>query len=237
MIQALFSYLVCLSLFSCVQSNSHAQNEKAQKSGKGQQLVGGRCEGCEAIYESKVPFDALNEIDTLPIFNESGPKLVVSGTVYKSDGKTPAPGVVLYVYQTDQTGRYRVTDAETGWGRRHGSIRGWMKTNTRGQYKFYTIRPASYSKTGPPAHIHTIVKETDKNEYYIDDFHFDDDPFLTAEDRKRFRNQGGNGVLQLKERGGVFYAERNIYLGKNVQDYSTEKRTGGQLGFMIGLLF
>src|SRR5688572_27130373 len=68
--------------------------------------IGGPCEGCEAIYESPVPFEKLNEVDTLPIFSEQGPKLAVSGTVYKSDGKTPAPGVVLYVYQTDQTGRY-----------------------------------------------------------------------------------------------------------------------------------
>lgn len=67
--------------------------------------IGGPCEGCEAIYESPVPFENLNEVDTMPIFNEQGPKLAISGTVYKSDGKTPAPGVVLYVYHTDQIGK------------------------------------------------------------------------------------------------------------------------------------
>ena len=36
--------------------------------------VGGNCEGCEAIYESPVPFAELNAIDTLPDFNESGSK-------------------------------------------------------------------------------------------------------------------------------------------------------------------
>jgi protocatechuate 3,4-dioxygenase beta subunit len=166
MVKFLFSHALWLVLLSCGQTNSQAQKDGAPVEIK----VGGPCEGCEAIYESKVPFDALNEIDTLPDFYEAGPKLVVSGTVYKSDGKTPAPGVVLYVYHTDQTGKYRVTGNETGWGKRHGSIRGWMKTNAQGRYKFYTLRPASYSKEGPPAHIHITIKEPGKTEYWIDDF-------------------------------------------------------------------
>ena len=132
MLQFILSAFVCLSLSCCAQNSAQVKDKKIGKQ------VGGPCEGCEAIYESKVPFEALNEIDTLPIFSEQGPKLVISGTVYKSDGQTPAPGMVLYVYQTDQTGRYRVTDKESGWGRRHGAIRGWMKTNEKGEYKFYT---------------------------------------------------------------------------------------------------
>ena len=196
MLQIILFFFLCGSVTACAQSNTQVKsNSKGQK-------VGGPCEGCEAIYETKVPFEALNEVDTLPIFSEHGPKLVISGTVYKSDGKTPAPGVVLYVYQTDQTGKYRVTGAEEGWGRRHGTIRGWMKTNDKGQYRFYTVRPASYSKTGPPAHIHVTVKEPDKSEYWIDDFHFDDDPFLTPDMRKGQRNRGGDGILKLVEKNG-----------------------------------
>ncbi len=211
-------FFICVIIFSCGQNNSHAQNEKF-KNNSNDQKVGSRCEGCEAIYESKISFDALNEIDTLPIFNEEGPKLIVSGTVYKSDGKTPAPGVVIYVYHTDQQGKYRIIGNETGWGKRHGSIRGWIKTNAKGQYKFYTIRPASYSKTGPPAHIHTIVKEAGKTEYWIDEFLFDDDPFLTTTERNNQHGIGGNGILKTTVKDGVQYAERNIYLGKNVEGY------------------
>lgn len=184
--------------------------------------IGGPCEGCEAIYENTVPFEQMNEVDTLPIFHEQGPKLMVSGTVYRPDGKTPAPGIVLYVYQTDQTGRYRTTGNETGWARRHGTIRGWIKTNEKGEYRFYTIRPAAYSKTGPPAHIHITVKEPDKNEYWIDDFHFDDDPYLTADERQRQANRGGNGILQLVQKNGILYGKRDIVLGKNITDYPKE---------------
>jgi protocatechuate 3,4-dioxygenase beta subunit len=211
-----FPLLFCT--FSCSSQTASSVNDEAIT-----KAVGGPCEGCEAIFENPVPFKALNEIDTLSIFNEQGPKLVVSGTVYKSDGKTPAPDVVLYVYQTDQTGKYRKTGTEKGWGTRHGSIRGWMKTNNKGEYRFYTIRPAPYDKDAPPAHIHVTVKEPDKNEYYIDDFHFDDDPLLTPALRKRQPNRGGDGILKLQERGGVFYGERNIVLGMNVTDYPKEK--------------
>lgn len=230
MLQIILSAFICFSLSSCAQSNVQVKDKKAR------QLVGGPCEGCEAIYESKVPFEELNEVDTLPIFLENGPKLVISGTVYKSDGKTPAPGVVLYVYQTDQTGRYRVTDKESGWGRRHGVIRGWMKTNAKGEYKFFTVRPAAYSKTGPPAHIHVTVKEPDKNEYYIDDFHFDDDPFLTPEMRRQQGARGGDGVLKLHGKNGFFFGQRNITLGKNVTDYPTAS-SRSQTGFLIGMVF
>ena len=218
MAKVIVSILFSVAIFSCAQNDSHAQNEKF-KNNVNDKKVGGGCEGCEAIYESKIPLNALNEVDTLPIFNEEGPKLVVSGTVYKSDGKTPAPGVIIYIYHTDQQGKYRVTGNETGWEKRHGRIRAWMKTNVNGQYKFYTVRPASYSKTGPPAHIHTIVKEPGKTEYWIDDFLFDDDPFLTITEKNNQRGIGGNGILKTTQKGGVQFAERNIYLGKNVDGY------------------
>lgn len=227
----IFSFLLLSAITGCGQGN--LQNKNGQSGIR----VGGRCEGCEAIYENKVPFDAMNETDTLPIFSEQGPKLVVSGVVYKSDGITPAPNVVLYVYQTDQTGKYRVTGNERGWGRRHGSIRGWMKTNERGEYRFYTVRPASYSQTGPPAHIHVFVKEPGKNEYYIDDFLFDDDPTLTNEYRDQQRNRGGNGILKLQEKNGFFYGQRNIYLGRNVADYPVTGKATVVHGITVGMIF
>jgi protocatechuate 3,4-dioxygenase, beta subunit len=229
--QNILLLLLCYSISSCGQNNAQIKSE--QKGAR----VGGPCEGCEAIYENKVPFGAMNEVDTLPIFGEQGPALVVSGVVYRSDGKTPAPGVVLYVYQTDRTGKYRVTGNETGWARRHGSIRGWMKTNERGEYRFYTIRPASYSETGPPAHVHVFVKEPDKNEYYIDDFQFDDDPTLTPEMRRRQHSRGGDGILKLQEKGGIYYGRRNIILGRNVADYPTTSKASASRTVTIGMMF
>lgn len=224
--QIIFLSLLFFSLVSCGQNNRKQDKNR-------QTTVGGQCEGCEAIYESKVPFKNLNEVDTLPIFFEQGPKLEVSGVVYKSDGKTPAPGVVLYVYHTDQTGKYRLAGKETGWAKRHGNIRGWVKTNAKGEYRFYTIRPAPYSKSGPPAHIHITVKEPDKNEYWIDDFHFNDDSLFTNEMRHSQPERGGNGMLKLEHSGTIFQGRRNIYLGKNIPDYPIAL-TNVESGLAIG---
>jgi protocatechuate 3,4-dioxygenase beta subunit len=196
-----------------------AQPGCAQDNNRRQQLVGGRCEGCEAIHESPISFDKLSWIDTLPDFNEAGPKMVISGVIYKADGKTPAPDVVLYVYHTDQTGHYSTKGNETGWGKRHGYIRGWMKTNDKGQYKFYTLRPGTYPNTTVPQHIHPTIKEPGKNEYWIDSYEFDDDPNLTAKERGNETQRGGNGIIKLRNENGMLVGERNIILGKNIPDY------------------
>lgn len=180
--------------------------------------IGGGCEGCEVVldYGKKT----LNSVDTLPDFFEQGPKLIISGTIYQSDGKTPAKDVILYVYHTDQSGRYTPSDGDTGAKRRHGYIRGWIKTDATGKYKIYTLRPASYPGTQAPAHIHAVIKEPGKNEYWIDEFLFSDDPFMTSEVRASQQKRGGNGILEItKLEDGTQIAERDIVLGKNIPDY------------------
>lgn len=186
------------------------------------QRVGGSCEGCEAVYLSPIAFDKLNWSDTLPDFNEKGPKLIISGIIYKADGKTPAKDVVLYIYHTDQTGKYTNKYNEKGWAGRNGYIKGWIKTNAKGQYKFYTLKPAPYPGSNIPAHIHPVIKEPEKNEYWIDEYLFDDDPFLTEQERKKQQGRGGKGILVVDIKQQILYAQRNIYLGKNVPDYPSK---------------
>ena len=196
-----------------------AQIACTQSNGNSKQKVGGGCEGCEAIYESPVALNKLSWIDTLPDFNDAGPKMVISGIVYKPDGKTPAKDVVLYVYHTDQTGIYPTKGNEKGWAKRHGYIRGWLKTNEKGEYKFYTLRPASYPSRQAPQHIHPTIKEPGINEYWIDEYLFDDDPLLTANERSHQQQRGGSGIIKLQQKNGILVGERNIVLGKNVPDY------------------
>jgi protocatechuate 3,4-dioxygenase beta subunit len=192
----------------------------------GQRAVGGPCEGCEAIHESPVPFDRLQAFTRLPGVTDSSPnRLGINGVVFQADRKTPAPDVILYIYHTDpETGIYPRKGDEKGWARRHGYIRGWMKTNHKGEYKFVTRRPAPYPDRTEPAHIHIVVLEPGLKEYYIDEYLFDDDPLLTDAVRKRQPNRGGSGILHLKDVGeGMFKAERNIYLGRNIPGYPSSR--------------
>lgn len=210
--------LVPAILLACASSVS----EPAVKGQSTSQRVGGPCEGCEAIHESPVPFAQLPWLDTLPDFTSAGPKLVVEGTVFKQDGKTPAPDVVVYFYHTDQKGVYPKQDGAKGWAQRHGAIRGWIKTNSKGQYRILTLRPASYPGSRIPAHIHVTVKEPRINEYFIDDILFDDDTFLSQQERAHQRGRGGKGIVTLQNKNGMAYGKRDVVLGKNIPDYPTD---------------
>lgn len=209
---------VLITHSGCAQNTGHHQQQPGSLKD-----VGGPCEGCEAIYENPVPFEDMNAVDTLPDFTQAGPKLVITGIVYQRDGITPAPGVVLYIYHTDQGGRYTATADAKGWEKRHGAIRGWVKTNQHGFYKFYTLVPASYPNSRNPKHIHPVIKEPGFKEYYIDEFLFADDPLLPGEEKNKQQPRGGNGVLKTIWADGLLIATRNIILGLNVPGYPTKQ--------------
>ncbi len=212
--------LVAVTLLCMACISACTQNQKRESATLTLKPVGGRCEDCEAVLEYKNLNKPLTWIDTLPDFNEPGPKLEVSGTIYKHDGKTPAKDVILYVYHTDQKGEYSVRGDEKDWGKRHGYIRGWIKTNADGKYKFYTLRPGAYPTGGNPAHIHPIISEADGHVYWIDEYLFDDDPILTDSERKDQPGRGGSGILKTKRaKNGILMAERNIILGLNIPGY------------------
>jgi protocatechuate 3,4-dioxygenase beta subunit len=170
--------------------------------------------------ESPIPFDKLNSTDTLADFLEDGPKMLITGTVYQADGKTPAAGVVVYAYHTNQEGIYPKAADAKDWGLRHGYLRGWVKTGKDGSYRFYTLRPASYPNRQDPAHIHMTVKEPDMAEYWIDEIVFEDDPKVNATYRSKATNAGGNGIIRVVQEGGLQVARRDIILGKNIEGYT-----------------
>lgn len=174
-------------------------------------LIGGRCEGCEAVFE--YGDQTLSPVDTLPDFNQAKEKLKVTGTIYQHDGETFAEDVILFIYQTDAEGVYPTKGDETGWAQRQGYLRGWIKTDHDGEYTFYTQKPGSYGQN--PAHIHTIVLEPDGKYYWIDDYLFKGDPLLPSNHEQR----GGSGIVELKQENDLLVAERDIILGLNVPGY------------------
>jgi protocatechuate 3,4-dioxygenase beta subunit len=180
--------------------------------------VGGPCEGCEAIFE--YGDRNLSPVDTLPDFNNQGPKIKVTGTIYQNDGKTPAEGVILYIYHTDQNGKYATKAGETGWAKRHGYIRGWVKTGKDGRYTFYTLRPGTYPRGSIPAHIHPIILEPNGKYYWLGSYHFEGDPLLTKKQISPESPRGGSsGLLSLRKEGNLWVGKRDIILGKNIPGY------------------
>ena len=115
-------------MFACSGDELPAQGSARQ--------VGGRCEGCEATLE--FGDRDLNSIDTFPGAGIDAPPLLLTGRVLTKDQK-PAKGVIIYIHHTDQEGYYQLReDAETwrnsgAWARRHGSLRGWVRTGADGR--------------------------------------------------------------------------------------------------------
>jgi len=160
--------------------------------------------------------------DTSPGWNEKGQKLMVSGVVHERDGKTLAVGVVLYYWQTDNNGVYSPSAELDPRAKRHGHIRGWVKTDASGRYAIRTIRPAPYPHTDNPSHIHIAIKEPRiAVAYYIDELVFDDDKLLTPHKREQLENRGGSGILKVSTSGDLQVAEHDVVLGLNIPDYPT----------------
>ncbi len=203
-------FLPCLLALSMAVTGC-AQPQSAERQ------VGGGCEDCELMFAG-MP-ESISWKTKLAADNEPGEPMIISGTIYKKDGKTPAPDVILYVYQTDNTGRYTPAPKQVH-AKRHGHIRGWVKTDAQGRYEFSTIRPASYPNSRNPQHIHPIIKEPGLSRYWIDEFLFEDDPVLTMQDKTRQAKRGGSGIITLsKNAAGVWIGKRDIILGMHVPNY------------------
>lgn len=143
---------------------------------------------------------------------EPGDPLIISGTIYAPDGRTPLEGITLSVYQTDATGRY----STSGGDNRNTRIHGAMQTKADGRYEFRTIRPGSYPSSRNPQHIHAYVSGPGYPEYWIDEYHFNDDPFIDDEARRNYGSHGSfSSVLTLKkESDGIWRGVRDIKVEK-----------------------
>lgn len=203
-------FVLILSGIACLSINTGCSQSHQDK-----KLPGG-CEDCELMLEG-MPATVSWKTSIAPP-DEPGEHLIIRGTIFRHDGKTPAPDVILYVYHTDNRGLYSPGQNQYH-GKRHGHLRGWVKTNALGQYEFKTIRPASYPNSRNPQHIHPIIKEPGIEMYWIDDFLFSDDPLLQKEKPNRL-SRGGSGIISVsRNNAGVWVGKRDIVLGKNIEGY------------------
>lgn len=181
-------------------------------------ILGLPCEGCEAVFDG-IPA-AIPAPARIAPAGEPGAPLALAGRVVDQDGR-PQPGIIVYAYHTDRNGIYPASNAAaTRYGRRHGRLRGWARTDADGRYAFDSIRPGSYPGADIPEHIHMHVIEPGCGTYYIDDVMFRDDPKLTRDqERKLSPGRGGHGIVAPSRRDGVWQVRRDIVLGLGIPDY------------------
>ena len=172
------------------------------------------CEGCEATSE-RDPASLPSRL-RLASAEEPGERMLLTGRVLAADGSGPVQGVVIYAHHTNIDGLYANGSSENEWSRRHGRLRGWVRTDRDGRYAFDTIRPAMYPDNTEPAHVHLFIQEPGRPPYYIDDVVFAGEQGVDAAYRARQRLRGGSGIVQLaRSDDGAWLAERDIRLERH----------------------
>jgi protocatechuate 3,4-dioxygenase beta subunit len=137
--------------------------------------------------------------------NEPGERMIITGTLFHPDGRTPAPGVVLTLHHTNAKGIYPRRAGDP----REGYLRGALKTDAQGRYRIESIRPGPYPGRTDPAHIHIHAKNEGQPDRSLDVIVFADDPRVAAyHGTERFN------VVTLTKRNGVWTGMRNLVLPK-----------------------
>jgi protocatechuate 3,4-dioxygenase beta subunit len=154
----------------------------------------------------------LNNTDSIPDFELKQDKLKITGTIFQSDGITPAKDVILYISQPDEDGDYEL---KTNNDKRYVHHRGWVKTDADGRYTFYTFVPGNFIQYRELKHIHPVIKEPGKQEYAMDAFLFDNDPFLSKSCRKRLAKKGIDSILVLEKKETMYVTTKDIILVHN----------------------
>lgn len=157
----------------------------------------------------------LSNTDTIPDYRSKTNKLKLTGTVYQSDGVTPAKDVIVYIEQPDEDGDF---DLRRAGEERYVFHRSWVKTDEDGRYTFYTFVPGNDRRYNQMSQIFPIVKEASKTEIQLQSLLFNDDYLLTKRCRKRLAKNGEtNRILNTKKIDGILVAQKDIVLSQHTE--------------------
>ncbi len=179
-------------------------------------------ENIPADYKKRHPIydyseKELNNTDSIPDFESKSNPLVISGTVFLSDGITPAKDVILYIDQADENGNYELKKQSK---KRYVHHRGWVKTDANGTYTFYTFVPGADRYSNALKTINLVIKEPNKTEYSGYNFIFDDDPLLKKSCRKKMARNGVDSILKPVKKETILVAVKNIVLETDSPSYA-----------------
>ena len=121
--------------------------------------------------------------------DEPGDRLILTGTVFSSDCRTPLPGTLIEVWQANQSGLYDTNKPGNFTEASAFHLRGMLYTDEKGQYEIETIVPGrypvppnlpgleKYAGLTRPAHIHFRIMES-LHVPVTAQLYFKGDPFL-----------------------------------------------------------
>lgn len=156
--------------------------------------------------------------------DEPGERLVVTGTVYSSDCRTPVPGALIEIWQANHAGLYDTDKPGNFTERGAFRLRGLLQADKHGKYEIETIVPGRYpippglpglEKYGGqtrPAHIHFRV--TDGSHIPLTtQLYFKGDSFITKDP---WASQRRNLAIDLKQQGKFLRGDFDIVLSNGL---------------------
>lgn len=171
----------------------------------GMSTLGG-CRNEPVLAENVGPLSWKSQITNQ---SEPGEPMIITGTILGLDGKTPLKAATLSVYHTDARGNY---SPSVSGDNRTTRLRGKMLTAADGRYEFRSIRPASYPNSTVTAHVHAYVAAEGIREYWIDNYVFEGDPFMSEAERQKLASAGKfSSLIKLtRDADGILRGSRDI---------------------------
>ena len=156
--------------------------------------------------------------------DEPGDRLILSGTVFSSDCRTPIPGTLIEVWQANSTGLYDTNKPGNFTETTKFHLRGMLQTNEKGQYEIETIVPGrypippnvpgleKYAGLTRPAHIHFRVMDS-LNVPVTTQLYFKRDPFIAKDP---WASRKPSLAIDLKQDGKLKRGVFNIVLASGL---------------------
>lgn len=129
------------------------------------------------FYREAAPYRAVLAGPTEP-----GEPLTVTGRVLAADGCTPLRDAVVDAWHANSRGEYYNVSASRGDGPDRYQLRGRVRTDGRGEYRFETVMPGSYAMGSSvrPRHVHFIASHPAAREL-VTQMYFAGDPHLETD--------------------------------------------------------
>jgi protocatechuate 3,4-dioxygenase beta subunit len=161
----------------------------------------GVCRPTEPNIEGPYYKPGAPERSVLASASARGTRLTLSGRVL-SERCEPLAGAVLDFWQADDHGEY---------DNRGFSLRGWLRSDTRGRWRLETIMPGRYlnGDTYRPAHVHAKVRARG-HRLLTTQLYFEGDPY-NATDPFIHRSL----ILRWVRRGGRIEAQHDFVLRRD----------------------
>ena len=168
-----------------------------------------KTEDCNTDSDVEGPFFRPGSPDRLDLasgYKKEGKKLLVNGTVFGNDCKTPLNNALIEIWHASPEGNYDLTSDKF-------LFRGKIYTDDMGRYSFHTLIPKGYKDGGldRPKHIHyKVISKSHKTLitqlYFQGDEKLKNDPFV-------LRNKGYKRTKHLKPiSSNEFKVRFDIYL-------------------------